>query len=281
MIPTDIQSEVIANDALAACNQATRHVGTTPVLLLPSGFQAADMERLLPAPTRKRGTTVLNDADSFIAVVNDQKGEATRLFSTINPPTFTAVFNADADEAGWGDHRAKYNAPLSPEWGAWTKADGQKMDQQDMAIFLESNMIDVVFIAADPANGELGSPDGATLLEICRTLAAKKDVEFKSAVRLTDGSTQFTYNEEVRGTAVNGTMQIPEQFSIGVPVFENGAKYRQDVRFRYRIGQGGDLVIWIELVRPHKVIEDAVKQLRALIGEQTSLQVLNGTPRGQ
>ena len=63
-----------------------------------------------------------------------------------------------------------------------------------------------------------------------------------------------------------------------MPVFENGQKYRVDVRFRYRIGQGGDLTMWLELVRPHKVIEDAVKQLREHIGKETGLQVLNGTP---
>lgn len=278
----ETQSEVIANDALAACNQSTRFVGDTPVVLLPEGFQVENLEHVLPAPTRKRGTTTLNDAESFVAVVNDQQNENTRLFSTINPPTFTAVFNHHAEDAGWGDHKAKYNAPISPEWGAWNKADKQKLNQVEMAQFLESNLVDVVFIPkADAEAGkpaEVGSPDGATMLEICRTLAAKKDVEFKSAVRLGDGSTQFTYNEEVRGSAANGTLEIPEQFSIGVPVFENGEKYRVDVRFRYRIGQEGGLVMWLELVRPHKVIEDAVKQLRAQIGEQTGLLVLNGAP---
>ncbi|WP_103018141.1 YfdQ family protein [Alicycliphilus denitrificans] len=274
----NIQSEVIANDALAACNQATRLVGATPVVLLPEGFEAENLEKLLPSPTRKRGTTVLNDAESFIAVVNDQQdGSSTRLFSTIDPPTFTAVFNHHGSEPGWGDHRAKYNAPLSPEWKAWTGANGVKRNQVDMAQFLEANMVDVAYIAPN-GPGEPGSPDGATLLEICRTLEATKKVNFKSTVRLPDGSTQFTYDEDVAGSAVKGTMAIPEQFSIGVPVFENGEKYRQDVRFRYRIQEGGNLVMWLELIRPHKVIEDAVKQLRALIGEQTGLLVLNGAP---
>lgn len=272
----ETQSEIIANDALAACNQKTRWVGLTPMVLLPEGFQVENLEHVLPAPARKSGTTVLNDAESFISVVNDQSGSNTRLFSTINPPTFTAVFNHHADEAGWGDHKAQYNAPLSPEWVEWTGANTVKRNQVDMAQFLEANMVDVVFIAAE--FDEPGSPDGATLLEICRTLEATKKVNFKSSVRLADGSTQFTYDEDVAGGAVKGTMAIPEQFSIGVPVFENGEKYRQDVRFRYRIQEGGNLVMWLELIRPHKVIEDAVKQLRAHIAEQTGLQVLNGSP---
>lgn len=274
----ETQSEVIANDALAACNQATRMVGETPVVLLPEGFQVSNLEKLLNAPTRKRGVTVLNDAESFVAVVNDQKGENTRLFSTINPPTFTAVFNHHANGAGWGDHQAKYNAPISPEWGAWNQVDGKRMNQVDMARFIEANMIDIVFLAPDPEKKHPGSPDGATFLEICHTLEAKKKVNFKSSVRLPDGSTQFTYDEDVQGSAVNGTMSIPEQFTIGVPVFENGEKWMVDVRFRYRIEEGGRLSMWLELVRPHKTIETAVKELRAHIGKETGLTVLNGVP---
>lgn len=249
---------------------------------------------MLESPTRKRGNTVLNDAESFIAVVNDQKSENTRLFSTINPPSFTAVFNHHASGAGWGDHKAEYHAPLSPEWLAWTKANKRQLNQLEMAMFLESNMVDVAHIAkADatpgkPAEGDKpavaakpadpGSPDGATLLEICRTLEAKKKVNFKSTLRLSDGSTEFTYDEDVQGSAVKGKLAIPDQFSIGIPVFENGEKYRVDVRFRYRINDGGALSMWLELVREHKVIEDAVKQLRAQIGAETGLLVLNGEP---
>lgn len=281
----ETKTETVAKDVLAACNQATRFIDGVPVFVLPEGFKTHSLEGMLGRPARKRGTTVLNDAASFIAVVLRQKNEATLLFSTISPPSFTAVFNADCAEedrycipiAGWGDHRATYNAPLSPEWGEWTKADKVQMNQVEMAQFLESNMVDVVHIPADLDAREPGSPDGATLLEICRTLEANKKVKFKSSVRLADGSTQFTYDEDVAGSAVNGTMEIPAQFSIGVPVFENGEKYRQDVHFRYRIIDGGKLNMWIELIRPHKVIEDAVKQLRAHIAEATALPVLNGT----
>lgn len=278
----EIQTEAIARATLAAAHQELRTVGAgTPVVLLPGGYTAHTMEHLLAAPARKKGTTVLNDAESFIAVVNDQKGENTRLFSTIEPPTFTAVFNHTAQGTGWGDHRAHYAAPLAPEWKAWTGMDGKKANQVDLAQFIENNLIDVVFIdkaAAGTPVGEVGSPDGATLLEVCRTLEAKKKVDFKSAIRLNDGSTQFTYNEDVQGSARQGQLSVPEQFSLGIPVFENGDKYRVDVRLRYRISDGGDLAMWLELIRPHKTIEHAVKELRAAIAAATDLQILNGAP---
>lgn len=274
----ETKTETAAHAVMQAMNQELRDVHGTPVLLAPEGFTALEMAHLLPAPTRKRGTVVLNDAESFIAVVNDQKDKSTRMFSTINPPTFTAVFNHIADGAGWGDHIAKYNAPLSPEWKTWDGADGKSMSQVEVAQFLESNLVDVLHVPEDaPEKGLLKSPDGSTLLEVCRTLEATKKVDFKSSVRLGDGSTQFTYNEDVQGSAKAGTLNVPEHFTIAIPVFENGDKWPLLVRFRYRI-DGGALRIWFELVRPHKVIEHAVKELREKIAAATELQVLNGTP---
>lgn len=262
----ETKTETAAQEIIAATHQPVRDVIGTPMLILPAGFKEVTLERLLPAPTRKKGVVTLNDADSFIAVVNDQKTDDTRLFSTINPPTFTAVFNHTAAGPGWGDHRAKYNAPLSPEWVAWTGMNDQKVSQVELAQFIENNLVDVV------------SPDGATLLEICRTLEAKKKVSFSSSIRLSDGSNEFTYEEDVQGSAQKGTLQVPEMFVIGVPVFEEGERWKVEVRLRFRIAEGGRLTMWIELVRPHKVIEEAVKELRTQIAAKTELMILNGAP---
>ena len=256
----------LAGDLVSA-RQTVHTLGDgTPALLLTPDMRIENLEHTLAAPVRKKGSTTLNDAESFVAVVLDQKSDDTRLFSTINPPTFTAVFNHHGAAAGWGDHKAKYNAPLAPEWKAWTGIDGKKMNQVEIAQFIENNLVDVA------------EPEGATLLEICRTLEAKKKVNFSSSIRLSDGTNQFTFAEEVQGSAQQGQLAIPEKFVIGVPVFENGEKWRVDVRLRYRIEEGGRLVMWVELVRPHKIIEEAVKELRARIAEGTGMAILNGTP---
>lgn len=262
------RTEAQARDELASCHQQGHVIGAgVPAFILPEGYTLETLESTLAAPVRKQGLTVLNDAESFIAVVNDQKtNDGTRLFSTVNPPTFTAVFNHHGSVPGWCDHRAGYNAPLSPEWQAWIKIDNRPMGQVELAQFMENNLVDVV------------EPDGATLLEICRTLEAKKKVNFASAVRLSDGSNQFTYEEDVQGSAQKGQLQIPEMFAIGIPVFENGEKWRVDVRLRYRIQEGGRLSMWIELIRPHKVIDQAVKELRERITTETGLPILNGAP---
>jgi len=237
-----------------------------PYVLLPAGYRYEGKEEILPAPIRKRGGTTLHDAASFIAVVNDQKGEATRLYSTINPPTFTAIFNDVATAPGWRDHTAKYNAPLSPEWKTWIASSGKGQNQADFAQFIETNLPDIA------------EPVGAVVLEVARTLEAKKKVNFASSLRLSDGSTQFTYEEDVQGSAQKGQLQVPEVFVLAIPVFENGDLWRVEAQLRYRIADGGKLTIWYELVRPHKVIETAVKELRTTIATETGLPILVGSP---
>lgn len=237
-----------------------------PYIVVPDGYKLEDLEHILPAPTRKRGTTDLTDAKSFIAVVKSQKRPETSLYSTINPPSFTAVFNDTADGAGWGDHRASYVPPLSPEWVTWVAASGRQQTQADFAQFIETNLPDI----AEPA--------GADVLTVARTLEAKKKVNFASGVRLSDGSVQFVYEEDVQGSAQKGQMQIPETFVLAIPVFEGGDLWRMDANLRYRIQDGGRLTIWYELLRPHKVQEAAVNELRAQISAATDLMMLSGRP---
>ena len=264
----NIQSALDAGAGLSAMKAAElgNLTNSFPYVLLPEGYRYEGKEEILAAPLRKRGSTTLNDAASFIAVVNDQKGEATRLYSTINPPTFTAVFNDVVAAPGWRDHTAKYNAPLSPEWKTWIGTSGRQQDQASFAQFIETNLPDIA------------EPEGAVVLEVARTLEAKKKVNFASSLRLSDGSTQFSYEEDVQGSAQKGQLKVPEVFVLAIPVFENGDLWRMEAQLRYRIADGGKLTIWYELVRPHKVIEAAVKELRNTIATETGLPILVGAP---
>ncbi|WP_225784705.1 DUF2303 family protein [Xenophilus sp. Marseille-Q4582] len=266
----DVQAAIDAGSAIAALQSISPEKlaidGALPVAVLPAGYKVEALEKHLPVPLRKRGRTTLNDMVSFIAVVNDQKKDETRLYSTVNPPTFLAVFNDNATIAGWRDHQAVYNAPLSPEWQTWLGQSGKAQTQSDFAQFIETNLPDIA------------EPNGADVLEVSRTLEAKKKVNFASSVRLSDGATQFTYEEDIQGTAQKGALKVPEIFVLAIPVFENGDLWRVEARLRYRIADGGKLSIWYELVRPAKVIEAAVKDLREKIAAGTGLSILVGQP---
>jgi len=234
----------------------------TPQVIVPEGFELHDLEKTLSAPLRLRGSTKVLDAKSFIALVTEFKGPGTKLYGNFTPPKFAAVFNANASYLpGWSDHRVTYDCPISIEWTTWVGANKRTMSQPDFAQFIEDNLPDLL--------------DAATMLEVSRTLEAKKKVNFASGIRLSDGETQFTYEEQIEGTASKGLMKVPEVFQIGIPVFEGGDRYKVNARLRYRIGDGGKLTLWYDLERPHKILEDAVKEVWTSIETGTELVVLN------
>lgn len=237
----------------------------TPFVLVPTDYSVHDPERLLPRPTRKRGTVVLLELASFIGFVNQEKTDATRIYCVpTDAPSFTAVFNdhaqVDGDHTpGWCDYRAHYACPLSAEWKAWTAQSGKHMTQELFAQFIENNLPD------------LAEPPAADMLEISRTLEAKKKVNFASGIRLSNGQNELTFEEEISGTAAKGKFQVPEVFKIGIPVFYGSERWAMEARLRYRIADGGKLTMWFELVRPHAVLDEAINDVRKDITEGTGL----------
>lgn len=241
-------------------------VGDTPTAVLPEGFQRVSLEEYLPAPTRSRGNTTLRDVASFISLVKQEAKDAqTRIYGCYEPASFKAVFNDNfMDSPGWRDHTATFSCPQSVEWKTWLGKNTVKMTQADFAQFIEDNLPDIA------------SPAAADMLEISRTLEAKKKVNFASGIRLSNGQNELTYEEEISGTAAKGKLQIPEIFTIGIPVLEGGDKYAVECRLRYRIEEGGKMFMWFDMLRPHKVVEDAIKQVWLSIEEGTGLPILNG-----
>lgn len=264
---TDTSTAVEAIEALALKSQIPRVADdgcAIPFVIVNDNQSIADLEKLLPEPTRKRGNTVLNDEASFCGIVTTHLDENTIVYGSKNPPSFNAVFNDNsADSPGWRDHTATYPCPLSVEWKKWTGANGKQMKQADFATFIEDNALDCRL------------PDSATMIEISRTLEAKKKVNFASGIRLSNGENELTFEETITGTASKGKVQIPELFTIGIPVLEGGEVYEVAARLRYRIGDG-TLTMWFDLVRPHKIMEHAANELWARIEKTLGVTIFNG-----
>lgn len=249
------------------------------VVLVPQGAKLEQIDlraieqKYAEHPLRKTGSRALATAAAFIAYVNAHKDSATSIYAGKLNTTFSAVFNdhernipdqqADGSETlpgllgrpGHGDFRAAYACPLSVEWKRWTsrsqhEAEPKKgMPQAEFMQFLEDNLLDIT------------KPDSAMLLGAVRSFEAHQDVKFKSATRLQDGTITFNYQETINEVAQDGKLSMPEGFEITIPVFEGGTRYIVEARLRYRI-QAGGLILWYELVRPHKVIEYAFNTVR-------------------
>jgi len=256
------ENQTVAELAVAA--HGLQFVDGVPYVVAPEGYAVENLERMLETPMRKRGKVHMNDAASFNAYVNAEATPATRLYGQLNPPAFCAVFNDHASEPGWGDYGVSYDCPLSIEWKTWTANSGKTMTQEAFAQFIENNLPDIAM------------PPAADMLEISRSLEAKKKVNFASGVRLSNGQNELVYEEQVSGTAAKGKLNVPEAFTIGIPVLEGGERYAVTARLRYRIQEGGKLSMWFELVRPHKIVEDAASAVWKAIEEGTGKRIFNG-----
>lgn len=252
-------------DLAVATATASSVNGSAPFVTVPQGYKVEDLERLQAAPSRKRGLFALRDVESFIAFVGRHANENTTLYGIKSPPSFKAVFDDHGVvDPGWREHVASYTCPLSVEWMTWTNSNKRVMTQEAFAQFIEDNAPDCV------------TPDSATMIEISRTLEAKKKVNFASGIRLANGQTELTYEEEISGTAGKGKFTVPETFVIGIPVMEGGARYSITARLRYRIAEKGALTMWFDLERAHKVIEHAADEVWQHIKAETRMPIFNG-----
>lgn len=260
------ENETMTAVQLGAALCDVNFVHGTPYIAVPGGFKVENLESMLERPARKRGNTTLRDATSFIQFVIQEANTETRIYGSYNPPSFAAVFNDHSkDGANWRDHTARFNCPVSIEWKTWNDNNKKQFQQEAFAQFIEDNLPDIA------------KPPAADMLEISRTLEAKKKVNFASGVRLSNGETELTYEEQISGTASKGKITVPETFTIGIPVLEGGPLYAVECRLRYRIGDGGKMAMWYELVRPHKILEDAIKEVWTHIQNSTGVTIFNGS----
>lgn len=212
--------------------------------------KVASLEGFLLRPVSRRGTVTVYDAPSFIGYVNRFKSEASAVFSDKATATFTGILDyheADADgDADWLRHRVALPLRKTRQWQIWEAANKQSMTQAAFAQFLEDNI------------PSIAQPDGATLVEIVRTLEAKKDVRFESKIdRQVDGSFKFFYAEDVQGAAGRGDIKIPSLFHLVLTPFEGSIAAAVEARFRFRVADGGKLSLWFELVRIEELLEAA------------------------
>ncbi len=263
--PVSPELDVIAYDTTAGI----------PYIVLPGDYVKKDLESLLPAPTRKRGTVIVADSDSFIyyakkhgsldecTVYADFDSEASKFM-------LVAVINDHgADLAQWRDHRCELIPKLSVEWKRWMLKDKANMPQSDFAVWLEDNLSDVANVA--------GMPTGTDILSMALGFEANSDKRLRSKINLQSGgfSLEFvdTENEQTRST-----MKFFERFTLGIPVFDGShAAYPVEARLKYR-ETSGKLVFWYELIRPDRVFKQAVIDEVTLIKEATGFPILSGRP---
>lgn len=226
-----------------------------------------------PPLSHVKQSVVAYDAKAFIDYVNRFKlavtveGQERPLPKTsifANPQSAKLKGIVDYHTSFYPDrcsHIITFDVPASEQWSRWRAIDGKGMGQLQFAEFIEENCQDIV------------DPTAATFLDLVTGLQAKKKINFESGVRLQDGSNQLTYAEEVEAKG-RGTMLVPAEFSIGVPIFLNGDAYKVRCLLRYRIEDGA--VAFIVKIHRRQFLEyTAFSDICAAIATGTDLPVLH------
>lgn len=240
-------------------------------VVVGEGQSVAVLEPLVPILHHVKQRVALTDAASFAAYLNTFKSAHTRIFADVRKPLILGVIDYHQPAPGGKDvtnkpdyceHAAAFEPRWSEQWARWRKIDGQAMSQATFAEFLEENYMDVM------------EPAPADMLDVVTTLEAKKNVSFVSGIRLQTGANQLTYSEEIE-TKGKGTLSIPPEFKIGLPVFYNGTVYQVRVLLRYRITEG-KLTFTAKLNRRDFVEQTAFNEVVKEIGSKTGIEPFMG-----
>lgn len=226
-------------------------------------------------PTFRKGTVALGDAPSFIAYFTAHANENSAIYSTIDPCRFIAVLDEHPGKQNgapqWREFRATFAPALSKEWQTWMGHNGfgKAFDStEEFAYFIEDNAPDFV------------DPEAAAMMDMALNFKVASAASYRAVQRLQDGNVDLQYVNDVKATAGanSGSVKVPEQFVIEIPLFSglSAPPRRIEARFRFRLHEGR-LKLWYELVRPHRVLEAAFKDLIREVSDGTTRDVLIGT----
>lgn len=251
-------------------------------------------------PKRIIDSAKLTDLKSFIAYTNRFKDQHSALFmdDERTAPSLTAVIDyhpeGGPDAPGrFGDHRARFNFPLSDQWKVWNDKNGEKMSMYEFATFLENHIVDVMgtefVVIADSdeetkrffsmMGGKAALAEPAKLLEVANNLTINEKSHVTSAQNLSSGEGVIEFKSEHETIGATGRkMTVPKMFAIGIPVFKNDAPYRIFARLRYRKG-GEGIRFWYELWGNDRVFDHAIVEAGCKAATDTALPLFNGCDR--
>ena len=265
---TNVSQLLAAGSALADGKHFD--INDTPAVLIPEGYRVQIFEDHREQPLRVQQILAAATAEAFVDYIKRFWDVGTLVFADVSKTAFSAIidYHRGADLPDWCKHRIGYACPHSKEWHIWSERSGKFHNQAQFAEFIEDNLIDIV------------EPNGAEMLEVAKTLDARSNVRFKSAIRLDNGETQLVYEEVIDGAAgAKGQMKIPQTIKLALRVFQGEHPYAVEARFKYRIKEGA-LTMWYELIRPHRIVEDAFAGILARIREQLGdIPVIEAIPQ--
>lgn len=213
---------------------------------------ASEVQKWRTAPSHRLGTASTDTLQSFCDLVNRHKDESSAIFGALkgDKPYLLAVvdYHTIARTPRFGNHRIKYDFPLSDEWKAWRAANNVAMSQVAFASWIEDHMHE--FAIAEEAEAleyeaQLGVKFGSPheILNVSRGISIHAELKVGKAVTLATGESQIEFSEAhtVKDSDAK-PIKIPGLVLVSIPMFFGGAPIRIPVRLRYE--RRGSEVSW-------------------------------------
>ena len=257
-------------DHLVTTDQPT--LDRAAAALVPEDYRVESLERFHTRPFRIRQCVTLQSIESFIDYVRVHHNDYSVIF--FDEDKMLAEFVADYHDTrpspqapDWCSHRAVYQAVYDERWVKWLKSDNEYMTQIELAHFIEQRVKDFVVPKDHPT-----APSGTDMLTLATDFVAKKDVVYSKGVNLANGDIQFQYSSKDH----KGTMEVPSEFFVGIPLFKNNQPYVINARFRYRLVED-QLRFRFELMHLEDIRRFAVDAMLDELRKLSSLRVFLGS----
>lgn len=265
--------------------------GVFPILIDRKSGAAKSIKTLVEEyrhrPERKSGVAKVFTLDSFVDLTNRHKTSDSVIFADTNwrQPSLTTVVDYHTKDASGpadnGKHRIHYEFPLSEEWDAWMRLDGQQMDQKAFAEWIEEHLPELAAPTAAEVeelektfNMTVASPNKMVMLS--RGLQVNVESRVKTSTTLQSGEGELLFEEEHRDAAGN-KLSVPGLFVLAIPPFFMGQPVRMPVRLRYRVIAGQ--VKWtFKIFRPDVYITTQIEEDLAKAAQATDLPHFRGKP---
>lgn len=240
-----------------------------PFVIIPAGAKVESLEKIvfndhLEAPERIRQSVTVRDPASFLEYFTKFSDEDSMVFADEPSMTVTGILDYHAPlSPSWCQHTVALCLRESEEWKVWTGKNNTSMTQMQFAEFLEQYSMDIV------------KPAPAHMMDVARDLEATTEVEFGAGSRTQDGQVRFKYLETTKATVGSGKLDVPQSFTINLPVFIGGPRISMDALLRYRV-KDTKLVLWYTLVRPEEVKRSGFIASRDAIAEALDIKIING-----
>lgn len=241
-----------AGGDVAAAIEYVRDTLVTPIEGQPHLFVVGETVRDLSPnmdPIHQTAARQAYTTDGFTGLVDLLKQAPTVIFADTENPYLVAVIDFGTADVPTRDlHSVQFTPRYTPEWIAWSRVDGEMIQQESFANLIEEQRATIT------------DPDAATLLEAVQDVRGHRNVEFQSAKRLRSGETQFAYVEKIT-TGARGTLDLPSELSLEFSIFRGEEPVTVRAYLRYSIDEQGRLRLGVRLQDVHALVRDAVEAI--------------------